>query len=84
MVDRTKTYPAWKREMDVVYDNAGGRAKVVVREGFNAGKTFLRLYGSKEEYMIREGDYPTCRRSYLGKRSCGCLCQHQLDSAVVQ
>lgn len=57
--------------MDVVYDSADERAKVVVREGFNAGKTFLRLYGSKEEYMIREGEYPTCRRSYLGE-SCVC------------
>lgn len=56
--------------MDIVYDNAGGRAKVVVREGYNAGKTFIRLYGSKKEYMIREGEYPTCRRSYLGEWSC--------------
>lgn len=69
MVDRAKVYPAWKREMDIVYDNVAGRAKVVVREGLNAGKTFLRLYGSKKEYMIREGEYPACRRSYLGERS---------------
>eukprot|EP00752_Nemacystus_decipiens_P001465 g1441.t1 len=67
MVDRTKTYPAWMREMDVAYDIVDGRAKVAVRAGFNAGKTFFRLYGSKEEYMIREGEYPTCRRSYLGE-----------------
>ncbi|CAN0295808.1 unnamed protein product [Pylaiella littoralis] len=66
MVDRAKEYPPWNREMDVVYDSVAGRAKVVVRQGLNAGKTFLRLYSSKEEYMIREGAYPACRRSNLG------------------
>ena len=54
--------------MDIFYDHAAGRAKVVVTEGLNAGKTFLRLYGLKKEYMIRTGEYPTCRRSYLGER----------------
>jgi len=65
MVDQTKDYPPWIREMDITYDHAAERAKVVVTEGLNAGKTFLRLYGSKKEYMIRTGEYPTCRRSYL-------------------
>lgn len=54
--------------MDIVYDSVAGRAKVVVKDGLNAGKTFLRLYGSNKEYMIREGDYPACRRSNLGER----------------
>lgn len=54
--------------MDILYDSVAGRAKVTVREGLNAGKTFLRLYGSKKEYMVRQGDYPACRRSYLGER----------------
>lgn len=68
MVDRTKGYPPRIREMNVVYDRAAGRAKVVVTKGLNAGKTFLRLYGSKREYMIRDGEYPVCRRSYLGEQ----------------
>lgn len=67
LVDQNKEYPPWKRDMAIAYDHAGGRAKVVVKEGINAGKTFLRLYGSKKEYMVREGDYPSCRRSYLGE-----------------
>ncbi|CAN0092844.1 unnamed protein product [Laminaria digitata] len=67
MVDRGRDYPPWIREMDIAYDYAAGRAKVVVKEGLNSGKTFLRLYGSKKEYMIREGEFPSCRRSYLGE-----------------
>lgn len=69
MVDQAKGYPPWIREVDVAYDRAAGRAKVVVTKGLNAGKTFLRLYGSKREYMIRDGEYPACRRSYLGEQN---------------
>lgn len=68
MVDRDREYPPWIREMDIAYDYAAGRAKVVVKEGLNSGKTFIRLYGSNKEYMIREGEFPSCRRSYLGER----------------
>jgi hypothetical protein len=32
------------------------------------GKTFLRRYDQKREYMIREGEFPICRRSYLGEK----------------
>ncbi|CAM9355217.1 unnamed protein product, partial [Hapterophycus canaliculatus] len=67
MVHQVKEYPPWIRELDITYDNVAKRARVVVTKGHGAGKTFLRLYGSKKEYMIREGDYPTCRRSYLGE-----------------
>lgn len=67
MVDQAKEYPPWNRELDIAYDNVAERAKVVVTKGLGVGKTFLRLYGSKKEYMIRRGDYPACRRSYLGK-----------------
>lgn len=67
MVDGGREYPPWKREMDIAYDYAAGRAKVVVAEGLNTRKTFLRLYGLNKEYMIREGEFPSCRRSYLGE-----------------
>lgn len=68
MVDRDREYPPSTREMDIAYDYVAGRAKVIVKEGLNSGKTFLRLYGSKKEYMIREGEFPSCRRSYLGEQ----------------
>lgn len=69
MVDRTKAYPPSIRQMDILYDQIAGRAKVVLNDGLDPRKTFLRLYESKSEYMIQEGEYPSCRRSYLGKRS---------------
>ena len=53
--------------MRVWYDYVAGRAKVAVTEGLLAGKIFLRIYASKKEYMIRGGDYASCRRSYLGE-----------------
>lgn len=68
-VDRTKAYPPSMRQMDILYDRVAGRAKVVLNDGLNPRKTFLRLYESKSEYMIQEGEYPSCRRSYVGERS---------------
>ncbi|CAM9950116.1 unnamed protein product [Ascophyllum nodosum] len=67
LVDRTREYPPRRREMRVWYDYVAGRAKVAVTEGLLAGKIFLRIYASKKEYMIRGGDYASCRRSYLGE-----------------
>ncbi|CAM9472755.1 unnamed protein product, partial [Discosporangium mesarthrocarpum] len=67
MVDRSVEYPPWLRRMELNYDFEQRRAKVVIREGLDAGKTYLRLYDAKREYMIREGDFPVCRRSYLGE-----------------
>ncbi|CAM9785617.1 unnamed protein product, partial [Sphacelaria rigidula] len=67
LVDRTKGYPPWLRTMYITYDRPAGRAKVVVNDGVDAGKTFLRLYQQKKEYMIREGEFAGCRRSYLGE-----------------
>lgn len=53
--------------MDIFYDRPAGRAKVIVHQGIDAGKVFLRLYESNEEYMVREGNFACCRRSYLGE-----------------
>lgn len=68
MVDRANEYPPWLREMDVWYDHTSQNVKIVVKDGSNINKTYLRLYGSKKEYVIRKGEYPSCRRSYLGRR----------------
>lgn len=43
------------------------RAHAVVEKGFDEGKTFIRRYDDKKEYMIRGGKYPTCERAYLGE-----------------
>jgi hypothetical protein len=36
-------------------------------QGYEEGKTFLRRYDNKTEYMIRDGTYAECQRSYLGE-----------------
>ena len=40
---------------------------ITEQEGFDAGKTFLRRYDNKSEYMVRGGEYAECQRSYLGE-----------------
>lgn len=67
MVDRAKDYPPWRREMILWYDHVAGRAKVVTTDDLHAGKTFLRMYDLKKDYMLRGGEYASCRRSYLGE-----------------
>lgn len=53
--------------MDILYDWPAGRVKVVMNDGADAGKTFLRVYESNKEYVIRKGKFAGCRRSYLGE-----------------
>ncbi len=44
-----------------------GMARATILSGIDANKTYIRQYDLKREYMIREGKYPVCRRSYLGE-----------------
>ncbi|CAM9450145.1 unnamed protein product, partial [Chrysoparadoxa australica] len=67
MVDRSKSYPPWLKKVKVDYDYNAGQAKAIVVEGLDSGKTFIRRYDTKREYMIQGGDFPVCRRSYLGE-----------------
>ena len=39
-----------------------------MKQGYDEGKTFLRRYDNKSEFMIRGPPYPECVRSYLGER----------------
>ena len=36
-------------------------------EGFHVNKIFLQRYDTKNEYLIRTGDFPECKRSYLSE-----------------
>ena len=36
-----------------------------MHEGFEAGKTFLRRYDAKAEYVLRHDEFAECRRAYL-------------------
>lgn len=67
MVDRAKEYPPWRREISLWYDHVAGRAKVVMTDDLHTEKTFLRMYDFKKDYMLRGGEYASCRRSYLGE-----------------
>jgi len=67
LVDRSKPYPPWKRVIAVDYDGLGGRVRASVEEGHEEGKTFLRRYDNKTEFMVRGLPYPECQRAYLGE-----------------
>lgn len=63
--DRSKDYPPWLREIEVLYDADSGRAQANVLQGYDKGKTFLRRYDEKREYMYKGGNYPACERASL-------------------
>lgn len=43
-----------------------------MHEGFEEGKTFLRRYDAKAEYVLRHDEFAECRRAYLSAyRGCG-------------
>ena len=69
---QTQPYPPWLRRIEVWYDLPARKVKAVVHEGFDAGKTFLRRYDLKQEYVLREDEFAECRRAYLS--ACGCVC----------
>ena len=62
---QTKDYPPWRRRIEVWYDGPGRRVRAFVHEGFEANKTFLRRYDTKQEYVIRDDEFAECRRAYL-------------------
>ena len=66
MIDGSLGYPPRHRRVHIWYDALSGRARADVSDGFDAGKSFVRLYGEKREYMVRSGEFPTCQRAYLG------------------
>jgi hypothetical protein len=67
LVDRSKPYPPWLKVINVKYDYDRQMAHAEVLQGFDEGKTFIRRYDNKTEYMIRGGTYPDCQRSYLSE-----------------
>ena len=67
LVDRTKEYPPWLRVIEVKYDYLNKRASAIIKKGYEEGKTFIRRYDNKSEFMVRGEPYPECVRSYLGE-----------------
>ena len=67
LVDRSKPYPPWLRVIKVAYDYENRMARAVVEKGYEEGKTFIRRYDNKSEFMVRGDPYPECQRSYLSE-----------------
>ena len=53
--------------MKVFYDYITKRARADIAEGFEASKTYIRRYDSKNEYMVRHAPINDCKRSYLSE-----------------
>lgn len=53
------------------------QVKAVVHEGFDEGKTFIRRYDTKVEYIIRDDEFAECRRAYLSEFVKSTLCDPQ-------
>ena len=64
---QSQPYPPWRRRIELWYDLPARKVKAVVHEGFEEGKTFLRRYDLKQEYVLRDDDFAECRRAYLSE-----------------
>ena len=54
-IDTQQTYPPRERHIKIVYDAVGGMAYAKIIKGYDAGKTYIRRYDLKKEYMVRSG-----------------------------
>jgi len=68
LVDSAKAYPPNGRLIDVWIDYDKQLARVDVLKGHDASKSFLLLYSSNSEYMIRSGEFAACKRSFLTEK----------------
>lgn len=66
LIEEDSEYPPRYRSMTVYYDYLQQRARADVEAGYEAQKTYIRLYDSKNEYMVRHPPISDCKRSYLG------------------
>lgn len=68
LINEDEEYPPRLRKLRVDYDFVAGKVKSTVLTGYHAGRTYIRRYDIKKEYMIRDtGISPECRRAYLGE-----------------
>ena len=66
-LDPSKSYPPSERRIEIAYDAVRGMVYAKIVSGYESGRTYIRRYDLKKEYMVRGGKYPECRRSYLGE-----------------
>lgn len=74
---QTKDYPPWRRIVALEYDFGAKVARADILEGYEAGRTYIRRYDTKNEYIIKQsGKYPACQRAHLS--TCmRCVVVHQ-------
>lgn len=67
LTDPRQNYPPSVREMSIQYDFDQKIARADVTKGYESGKTYIRRYDQKNEYMVKHGKYQKCERAYLGE-----------------
>ena len=67
LIPKDSTYPARVGEIRVTYDYLSRRVSAVGQLGYEANRTYVRLYDRKQEYLVWRGEYPSCERSHLGE-----------------
>ncbi|OQR88438.1 hypothetical protein THRCLA_10329, partial [Thraustotheca clavata] len=67
LLDADVEYPPRLRRMKIRYDYDKKVARADILAGFDKGKTYIRRYDTKKEYMVKYGEYKTCERAYLGE-----------------
>lgn len=68
LVDPAQEYPARTRRLWVHYDYTNQLARADIVEGYEEGKTYIRRYDQKREYMIVFDEHGgECQRAYLGE-----------------
>ena len=60
---RAKQLAAKRNHLEAARD--AKRARVDVHEGYDEGKSYIRRYDTKSEFLIKNGSFPQCRRAYL-------------------
>ncbi|KAK1934674.1 hypothetical protein P3T76_011283 [Phytophthora citrophthora] len=66
LTDPRQDYPPSRGRMKIQYDFDQQLARAEMLEGYNAGKTFVRRYDQKQEFMVKSGEFRKCERAYLG------------------
>eukprot|EP00644_Phytophthora_capsici_P015567 jgi/Phyca11/20680/fgenesh1_pg.PHYCAscaffold_70_\ len=66
LTDPRQEYPPSIGRMKIQYDFDQQLARAEMLEGYNAGKTYVRRYDQKQEFMVKSGEFRKCERAYLG------------------
>ena len=66
-IEQESEYPPRVRTMTIFYDYLNKKARIDIDAGYEAAKTHIRRYDTKQEYMIRLPPINDCKRSFLSE-----------------